>query len=378
MKLKIGILLALPIVVAVAFVSALALPALLLLLTALPGLFMSAVQEEDDESDESAKTIIDIPRWMIEEMTKEKPKEQPNAEGHPAPVPPTLPKELGAAGVVSSRKPSATSTARLPGTPDVPPAELPNETESPKTLIFDPKEVGTVPLRPSPEPPVEKKPEQAESARTAAWSIEDLRMSKGEEFIDSRKLHGEDTSSQTMAYMPAADQPTRDFLQEKGRIPEDAFARTQLYTPTADDEGTSETAIYSPGEREKLVKQLGKKTEAEGADATVAYSKEQLEAIREGYALLEKSKDGSEEQAAPAKQGEIVGGYEQTKSPTKPAHSPAPAPDKLEKTSGRGTLSLVLILVVLLALATGATAMILHFLGVVDLPIALPQLDIFK
>jgi len=400
MKPEMKILLALPVVAVAALSGVHALAALSLLLLPFALFLGFAPGGDGDDEEEGAKTIVGMSLWSIEQMAKEE-KEKKEGKKEAAPDAPPAPDDAPPDGTASSK--TLMFDPRAPSAPDDAPPQAPqddmasaktamfdpralqtsddapaDEMASAKTLMFDPRAAGILPPD-SPPPPAPAQPKtskQPDSTRTAAWSLDDFK--KVQDFVDARKDSGEDASSKTVAYMPAVDEPTQDG-PDKGKANDEAYAPTQLFMPAADP--SMETAAYGPEERKKLLEAIEKRGVVDdGSAATAAYSKEQVQAIREGYALLERSKGGTDadEPTSRAKPVKPAPRAEQTRPP-RPSVSTSPVvPDTAEAESkGMGTLPVVLILVALLALAGAATAVILHFLGIVDLPIGLPQLDIF-
>jgi hypothetical protein len=230
-----------------------------------------------------------------------------------------------------------------------------------------------------------------------------------------------DGEARTVAFMPAVGQPPAEAEPQDGNKPEgDAYAPTQMYMPAVGTEGGAETVAYTPEDRAKLLEQMRR---GDGERSTNLYQAAPGGALDEAYKLLEQSKKPAEKTEAQKQAQELLAASRQKsqvhlppqvakaiaqKTPTEPkakavpaqaptepkpkaaagktatqpkakaapASVPAPAPDVKK---GLGTIPLVIILLLLLAMAGAATVLILHFIGVVDLPIeGLPQLELFK
>jgi len=158
-------------------------------------------------------------------------------------------------------------------------------------------------------------------------------------------------------------------------------------------DGGAETMAYGPEERERLMATLREQQDgdaagdSDAAPATVAYTPGPSQDVQDAYDLLAAGSGGSEGTPAgadsPGDQEAAPEPGEQTSpqvSQTPPIQSPLPEyGDEMEMKTGMGTLPLVIILFLLLVLAGAATAFILHFLGVVILPIeGLPHLGLFS
>ena len=167
----------------------------------------------------------------------------------------------------------------------------------------------------------------------------------------------------------------------------------------------------SPEDKQRILEAMQQgQSPAEAIEAvgsTQAYSPEQSDALRDAFELLDQARSGAKVNAglqAEAKEllenahqtdpGELREQAQALLTRTGEMKVPTPAPPSLSTSpstspslsadlefqtkSGMGTVPLIIILLLLLALAGGATAFILHFLGVIDLPVDLSQLDLFK
>ncbi len=387
---------------------------------------------EDEEDDERSRTIVAMPAWMSEELQKEREKLAQDTTRTLAFDPSEAIK--AAREAAASGKSAAGSTAR--DTSD-------QGTGTSRTLMFDPKAASSA----------REEATDVGNDRTASYSPEELKRIR-ESLRDTRAE--DEGNARTVAYMPAVTEQQVPSAPKKEEG--DAFAATVAYMPavTATENGT---LAYGPGEKEKLLQAMGRKpVEAEDTDdgsaATQVYSKEQAQAVKDAYSLLDGSRKpqaastpaasakgtatsaaqaaapqaaASKPAAAAAPASQPVAPVRQpaptgtgatassTTSPgvfssapvstpssipastspaggsTAPASTPVSAGPATEdrrsspkvsampvegQKSGMSTGSLIALLVVLLALAGGATAVILHLLGIVTLP--LPQLDLFS
>ena len=145
---------------------------------------------------------------------------------------------------------------------------------------------------------------------------------------------------------------------------------------------------YSSEDREKLLEKMAKKgvdgavAEEEQADdvdaggATQVYSAEESAQFKDAYDLLRKPAEAPETAEAPeapeAPQAKTVTAP-QMKRVEEPITVSAMKPVEPSGGIGAGT---VIFLLALLAVAGAATAVILHLLGIVELPLDLPKLDL--
>jgi hypothetical protein len=164
---------------------------------------------------------------------------------------------------------------------------------------------------------------------------------------------------------------------------------------------------YTPEDKQRILDAMQQgQSPAEAIEevgSTQAYSPDQSAALREAFELLDQARSGAKgDSDLQAEAKELLNNAAQTDpgvlreqaqdllSRTGEIKVPTPAPPSLstspslsgdldvEDKGGLGTVPLIIILLLLLALAGGATAFILHFLGAIDLPVDLPQLDLFK
>lgn len=340
---------------------------------------------EEEEDDERSRTIVAMPAWMAEEIQKEREKLSQDSTRTLAFDPSEAIKAAGqaAAGRMSGRNGAAEASAAG------------EESGTSRTLMFDPKAAAAV-RQEATEPESDM-----ETNQTAAYSPDEVKRLR-ESLRNTREE--DEGNARTVAYMPAVTaQKEPEAPKEEG----DAFAATVAYMPavTATENGT---LAYGPGEKEKLLQSLGRKPAEpqaldEGSATTQAYSKEQAKAVKDAYALLEGSRkgQGTDKAAPPAAAGAgpastteaaasattSPGGFSSVPSaaadksaappPSRPSPRVSPLPEDGQK-SGMSTGALIALLIVLLALAGGAMAVILHLVGIVDLPLPLPQLDLFS
>jgi hypothetical protein len=247
--------------------------------------------------------------------------------------------------------------------------------------------------------------------QTLAYSKDDVNQLK--EMLaqrDAQEASAEeedDGTAATMMYMPAVSQEAQP-VQPDPVEEDDGTAETQMFMPQVGDKsplieeapvtGGNETMMYSPDDREELLKSLHSGTESadeaiDSINATQSYSAEESKALREAYNLLNESKKGGKklkkkaealidqmgEKSPEQLRAEAKALLAETAHPATPSPPSASIPDDLEdepvEDGGLGTGSLIFILLLLLILAGAATAFILHFMGIIDLPVDLPQLD---
>ncbi len=281
------------------------------------------------------------------------------------------------------------------------------------TLMFDAREAGFDKLvmeeaapTEAPSPAAEGTPEEdLESDETGAYTAEDVARLKGMVGKDRAVEPEDDAMAGTMAYMPAVSQEMAEDSEAAPEAVDDGGARTMAYMPAVD--GSESTMAYSPEDKQRILEamQTGKSpAEAmEAVGSTQAYSPEQSAALREAFELLDQARSGAKgDSGLQAEAKELLESAHQTdpgilreqaqdllsrtgeiKVPASAPVAASTSPSLSEDLSavgkgGMGTVPLIIILLLLLALAGGATAFILHFLGVIDLPVDLPQLDLFK
>ncbi len=415
--------------------------ALPLLACGLPVLWVGDDDDEDDY-DETAKTIVSMPAFMAEDIEKErqrilaerKQKEEAEAASTPAREPEPAPEPKEEPQTARTMAFSPADAAAFRETAQTPPAPEPKEEpQTARTMAFSPADAAafreTAQTPPAPEPkeedlataqtvmfdareagfmaetPVEEKPPVEESVdQTAAYSAEDVKRLQGTLEADRDREPEDEGNARTMAYMPAM---SPDAVPETPAPEEEdeGTARTVAYMPAVS--GESETVAYSAEDKERILTAIREgRSPQEALDSistTQAYSPEQSKALKEAYDLLEQAR-----QRAPADAGiqaqarELLEKVHETEPgilraeaekllhQTKeiPAQQPTPkavqaAPSLTSdltttEKSGMGTVPLIVILLLLLALAGAATAFILHFVGLIDLPVDLPQLDLFK
>ncbi len=278
------------------------------------------------------------------------------------------------------------------------------------TVMFDAREAGfdkMVMPQTAQEEPVETVLDEMGEDETGAYSAQDVERLKDlmtKARTGQPQEEPDEAMASTMAYMPALSQEMAEARDESPIIEDEGGARTMAYMPAA-TEGNS-TMAYSPEDKDRILAamQAGKSPQEameEAMKSTQAYSPEQSAELREAFQMLDRVKAGAvgnahlqaqaKELLANAHQAdpsqlreqaqELLSKTGEMKVPT-PRAAPSSAPVLtsdfgLEEKQGMGTVPLILILVLLLALAGGATAFILHFLGVIDLPVDLPQLDLF-
>jgi len=362
---------------------------------------------EEEEEDERSRTIVAMPAWMSEELQKEREKLALDTTRTLAFDPSEAIKAARDAGMArdGGKKPEQEASAKAALSAE-------GNAGTSRTLMFDPKAAAAVREEAT-------QPEsEAASDQTASYSAEELKRLR-ESLQNTRDE--DDGNARTVAYMPAVSQPQAPPLpKEEG----DAFAATVAYMPavTGTENGT---LAYGPGDKERLLQAMGRKPAGpeevdDGSAATQVYSKEQAAAVKDAYSLLESSrKPEATPQSAGAPAAQAPAPHAPAARPAAPPTSSATAssttspgsfsaapmatastapaavstsptgvsgrpstkvstfPEEGQKT-GMSTGALITLLIVLLALAGGATAVILHLLGVVDLPLPLPQLDLFS
>ncbi len=272
------------------------------------------------------------------------------------------------------------------------------------TVMFDAREAGfdkMVVEKPSPPP---ASVDEVESDETGAYTAEDVARLKGMIGKGREATPEAEAMAGTMAYMPAMSQemaPARESVPAT----DDGGARTMAYMPAVD--GGDSTMAYSPEDKQRILDAMQQgQSPADALEAigsTQAYSPDQSAALREAFDLLDQARSGASGNsslAAEAKEllanapqtdpgvlrqqaQELLSRTGETEVPdSRPTHgSSSPSLTEglgAEGKGGMSTVSLIVVLLLLLALAGGATAFILHFLGVINLPVGLPQLDLFK
>jgi hypothetical protein len=362
---------------------------------------------KDEEDDERSRTIVAMPAWMAEEIQKEREKLAQDTTR-------TLAFDPSEAIRTAAEAKAAANKGRANSAADA--VTTQGDMGTSRTLMFDPKAAQAArDEAQATEPPADQ---------TASYSAEELKRLR-DSLRDTRSE--DDGNARTVAYMPAVTDVPKPAAPPKEEG--DAFAATVAYMPAVNNDGT---VAYSPGQKEKLLQSLGRKPDStevgdEGSASTQVYSKDQAKALQDAYSLLESSRkpQGAAPPAAakpaaaappagpapaarpaPSASGATVssttspGSFSTTPSPVSSSAPPAVAgssapacrpaassvrpssqvstmPQEGQK-SGMSTGALIALLLVLLALAGGATAVILHLLGIVDLPLPLPQLDLFS
>ena len=334
----------------------------------------SAEEEEDDSLAQTLTFDSDQALEFREQFKALQEQQQP-----PQPEPPPKPDDLGSAQTLMFDPTQATEFQEaLKGQGEISAPEEPApepETAGSSTMMFDPSQSDQLKQKIE-----ESRTQDAPDAgmdQTMAYSPDELRKIRDMAQVQMAQDEIEDDAPRTVAYMPAVDEDAAS--PGPAAEPEDeGHAATMAYMPAMEG---SQTAAYSAEDRDKLLASLQQGGSGDQADA-----------LKEAYALLEQSqKPGGAAQARAQadellkQQTSAVDSPVQTATPQSvplapPVQSPLPEyGTQMEIKSGMGTGSLVVILLLLLVLAGGATAFILHFLGVVDLPIeGLPQLELFS
>ena len=284
---------------------------------------------DDDEEDENegAQTIVAMPTWMIEEMAKKRQeamdKRAALAEASPEPediqVPsmsegpqeaegdepetpevsvetegPTDEVDLGTAQTMMF-DPAAAVEAKEQAEPAPPEAE--EDLGSAQTLMFDPQDAvkaqeqveeareqtaDPVGETAAEEPAAESAPADDAIGETAVYSADEVARLRDQaaEAAGSEAGDEVDGEAKTMMYMPAqdpatpAEAPADISAQSAGDGPsaepqppeDDAHAPTRVYMEAVGDGGDESTMAYSPEDREKLLEKMAKK----GVDGAVA------------------------------------------------------------------------------------------------------------
>ncbi len=374
-----------------------------------------------EEDPETARTMAFSPSdaAAFREMTASPPPS-------PSPSPSPAPEEAESSSAKTMAfSPAEASAFRETLNPAPPPGQEPAPAPSAEeedmgmaaTVMLDAREAGfdkMVMPESALEQPVATEMDDLGEDETGAYSAQDVLRLKD---LMAKARTGESQAdpdqamASTMAYMPALSQEMAEARDESPIIEEEGGARTMAYMPAA-VEGDS-TMAYSPEDKERILAamQAGKSPQEameEAMSSTQAYSPEQSAELREAFQMLERVKTGAagnanlqaqaKELLANAHQADPSQLREQAQellsktgemkvpmpsappmvAPVVPSSAPVLTSDfGLEEKQGMGTVPLILILILLLVLAGGATAFILHFLGVIDLPVDLPQLDLF-
>jgi hypothetical protein len=379
------------------------------------------VEPDDDEAPEIAQTMAFNPAEAaaFREMTL---KSETAPEAAPGPVPSPEPKAPTTAQTMAF-DPAEAAAFKAEAEVDEAPAPPEEDMGMAATVMFDAREAGfdkMVMKQPAEEPAEEpaEKPgavsseptamppeEDLESDETGAYTAEDVARLKGLLKQDRLPEPADDAMAGTMAYMPAVSQEIAENRDVAPERVDEGGARTMAYMPAA--EGGETTMAYSPDDKQRILdamKQGQSPAEAiEEVGSTQAYSPDQSAALREAFELLDQARSGAKGNSGlQAEARELLNSAVQTDpgvlreqaqdllSRTGEVKVPSPAPPSVSTSpplsedldavgkGGMGTVPLIIILLLLLALAGGATAFILHFLGAIDLPVDLPQLNLFK
>lgn len=369
-------------------------------------------EPEPEESPEIARTMAFNPAEAaaFREMTmKSQEGSEVLADLSPAAEPPAQEESPAPAQTMAFNPAEAEAfKAQSQEASEPPPAE--EDMGMAATVMFDAREAGfdkMVMEKPAPAPvvPTEEAVEEEVEDETGAYTAEDVARLKDMIGKGGEAAPEEDAMAGTMAYMPAMSQEMLESSEAPTPMDEEGGARTMAYMPAVD--GGDSTMAYSPEDKQRILEamQQGQSpSEAlEAVGSTQAYSPEQSAALRDAFQLLEQARSGApadsnlQDQARELLENaheadpdvlrqqaqELVSrtGERQMSAPTLSDDRSSPSlTDGLgaENKGGMSTLSLIVVLLLLLALAGGATAFILHFLGAIDLPLDLPQLDLFK
>jgi hypothetical protein len=391
---------------------------------------MTDKQKDDngskDDVESAGPTIVSMPVWMIEELQK-KVKEVKQAQSKPEPAsggsrtmafdPTEAAKFRAALAQAGARAPGAAAggAAASAAAADASVSAQPQEERTDEggggrgTLMFSPgdaarikdemlKARGAAGARASaPKPPVAPEPEGDGLAATAAYSREDVQRLRD-------KLLQEDAEggAHTVAYMPAQGQAAPIGMEPEPPVAEEegeAYAPTQVFMKAATDVDVR-TVAYTPEERQRVLEQAARRgakvdpeaSEVDAGGATAVYSAEQSKQFREAYDMLRGSGSGaaattpeamrkaadksvSEAPTVPPTPTQKAP-PERKPAPVTPARGAAPAATvPSEPEAGKGSASNAFVLVALFLLAAAAAAVILHLLGVIDLPFNLPKLQ---
>lgn len=204
----------------------------------------------------------------------------------------------------------------------------------------------------------------------------------------------EEEALKTMMYMPAAEttapepEPEPEPEPAKDDPTTEALAPTMAFMPAVGgEEEAMQTMAFDPNMKQKVqdaAQAAEDSPDVETGGQTQMYSLEDGDKIKEAYAMLQQKK--AEEQP-PAPQ--VV---PQVKVEPKPEPKPEPQPQPAPKPrrddvsasgidydadvkSGMGAGTAIVLFVVLLAAAGAATAVMLHYFGVVELPFNLPTME---
>jgi hypothetical protein len=280
---------------------------------------------------------------------------------------------------------SAQAQAAPPPEP-APTAEEPDDMANAATMMFDAKSIGLYQGDQGAKPAEEQAPPPVQSAvdpgavdQTLAYSVDEINKMREKLQMGESAEDEEDEANAKTAFMPAMGGPElAGSAAPQQQQKEAAPAKTVAYMPQQGDDAIGQTMAYGPEDREKLVAALaqGKSPEeaVDSAGSTMAYSPQESAALREAYDLLEQDK--VQQAAARGRAPAQAQAPQPQPRPAAPQPAVSPTPMAPAAKTGMGTGSLILVLLLLLVLAGGATAFILHFLGVVELPVNLPQLDL--
>lgn len=267
------------------------------------------------------------------------------------------------------------------------------------------------PPAPQADVPDEDEEEAATSAQTMAYSPQELEKLRGQlgqaiaqqagearqdapdtAEVSATEDTADDEALKTMMYMPAmgATPQTPEPAPEPEH--EEALAPTQAFMPAVSDEEAMGTMVFDRDAQQKITDAADAATaqsgtedsEVETGGQTQMYSLEDSDKLKEAYELLQQKKDveqtGPEETApAPAQPSSKPAPQPVASAPAKPREAPVSSSgidydaDDVKKGMGAGTA--ILLFVILLAAAGVATAVILHYFNVVELPFNLPTVE---
>jgi hypothetical protein len=227
------------------------------------------------------------------------------------------------------------------------------------------------------------KQEQEDAAQTVAYSAEEIRALR-DTLRGKDEAAEEEGTSKTMAYMEAV-KPAAPAEPGEGSAPTVAYM--EAITPGKG----SETIAYSPEDRARVLETMGMKGfgQEDAAGATQAYSGDEMKKMREAYDLLKKAKTapvptftpdmatqpGTQPVSPEAGKEQPPAGPAAREAPALAPKSPrlSPMPDRTVP-AGRSAAARAAVIAGLLVACAAVTALLLHLLGIVHLPIPLPSL----
>ena len=321
----------------------------------------------------------------------------------PAGDPVPEPEELPEAGTGTVQFAAAVQSAKTP------PTEAGDDQEeavtSAQTIAYSPEEMeklrGTlgqaIAQQGSPEPQEspeveEAEEEEEEEALKTMMYMPAMDATPSEPQAAPVEEPQEEEALKTMMYMPAADaaaqepEPEPEPEQAKDDPTTEALAPTMAFMPAVDgEEQALQTMAFDPNMKQKVqdaTQAAEDNPDVETGGQTQMYSLEDGDKLKEAYAMLQQ-KEGEEQPPAPQD-------VPQVKVEPKPEPEPEPAPESkprrdtvsasgidydVDVKSGMGAGTAIVLFVVLLAAAGAATAVILHYFGVVELPFNLPTME---